>query len=107
MFEQSKAAKRRFNDGNFHSAYFVGDGLDVGAGSDSLEKVMSSFIGIDSITSWDIENGDAQYLQTIPDNSFDFVHSSHCLEHMIDVPVALSNWLRVLKPEGYLIVTAR
>lgn len=36
MYEQSKAAKRRFSDGNFHSKYFVGSGIDVGAGTDSL-----------------------------------------------------------------------
>lgn len=28
MNEQSKAAKRRFNDGNFHSKYFRGEGID-------------------------------------------------------------------------------
>jgi SAM-dependent methyltransferase len=54
---------------------------------------------------WDLENGDAQYMKGVPDASLDFVHSSHCLEHMVDPKVALENWLRILKPGGFLIVT--
>jgi ubiquinone/menaquinone biosynthesis C-methylase UbiE len=40
----------------------------------------------------------------VPDESFDFVYSSHCLEHVHEVPHALRNWLRILKPGGYLYV---
>jgi ubiquinone/menaquinone biosynthesis C-methylase UbiE len=36
---------------------------------------------------------------------YDFVHSSHSLEHMIDPVEALVNWIRVLKPGGHLIIT--
>jgi len=35
----------------------------------------------------------------------DFVHSSHCLEHMRDPREAMHHWLRVLKAGGHLIVT--
>ena len=38
------------------------------------------------------------------DNSFDFVYSSHCLEDMEDVETALKNWVRILKPGGFLYV---
>jgi SAM-dependent methyltransferase len=105
MFEQSKAAKRRFFDGKFHSRYFVGAGIDIGAGNDSLETVKSQFRGITSIRSWDMPDGDAQYLATIKDNTFDFAHSSHCLEHMHYPAEALNNWIRVVRPNGYVIVT--
>jgi SAM-dependent methyltransferase len=44
-------------------------------------------------------------LEGVASASFDFVHSSHCLEHMRNPEEALTNWLRVLKPGGYLIVT--
>ena len=35
-YEQSKAAKRRFDDGAFQSRYFVGRGIDIGGGPDPL-----------------------------------------------------------------------
>jgi len=105
MKEQSKAAKRRFNDGYFHSQYFVGNGIDVGSGDDSLASYARVFSGIKSIREWDKADGDAQYLSNCPDNSYDFLHSSHCLEHMVDVSIAMQNWARVVKSGGFLIVT--
>jgi SAM-dependent methyltransferase len=37
--------------------------------------------------------------------SFDFVASSHCLEHLHDPSDALLAWSQVVKPGGFLIVT--
>ena len=105
MFEQSKAAKRRFNDGNFHCKYFRGIGIDIGAGNDTLQNVSQSFPGIRRVRAWDIADGDAQYLETVKDGEYDFVHASHCLEHMVDWKIALENWIRVVKPTGYLVIT--
>jgi len=105
MLEQSKSAKRRFYDGNFLTKYFVGDGIDIGCGDDSISKYISSFKFINSVKSWDKIDGDAQYLKSINDNSYDFVHSSHSLEHMKDVFISLTNWIRILKSGGYLIIT--
>jgi ubiquinone/menaquinone biosynthesis C-methylase UbiE len=31
----------------------------------------------------------------VVDGSVDFVHSSHCLEHMVDVRETLKNWIRI------------
>lgn len=105
MHEQSKAAKRRFYDGSFHSRYFVGEGIDIGGKPDPLSQYIGSFPAMHSVRIWDIEDGDAQFLHGVPDNSFDFLASSHCLEHMVDVKEALQNWIRIVKPEGYLIIT--
>jgi SAM-dependent methyltransferase len=63
------------------------------------------FRGIRSVRSWDLDDGDAQLLKGIPDNTYDFVHSSHCLEHLHDPSDGLHNWLRVVKPGGHLIFT--
>lgn len=41
----------------------------------------------------------------VADNTFDFVHSSHCLEHMRNPVKALSNWIRICKPGGHLVIT--
>jgi SAM-dependent methyltransferase len=40
----------------------------------------------------------------VPDHAFDFVYSSHCLEHLEDVPCALRNWVRLVKPGGWLYI---
>lgn len=103
--EQSKAAKRRFNDGNFQTKYFRGTGIDIGAGNDGLNKSRHAFPAIDTIREWDLEDGDGQYLATVEDNTYDFLHSSHSLEHMVDWKVAITNWIRVVTPEGYLVIT--
>lgn len=105
MLEQSKSAKRRFNVGAFHSRYFVGAGIDIGGKPDPLGQYAGLFSNMESVLTWDIEDGDAQLMEEVEDNSFDFVHSSHCLEHMRDVDESLGNWIRITKPGGYLILT--
>lgn len=104
-WEQSKAAKRRFNDGMFHSRYFAGAGLDIGGKPDPLQQYAGVFPLLKSVRTWDMEDGDAQDLAGVADASVDFVHSSHCLEHMNDVYAAIENWIRVIRPGGYLIIT--
>ena len=69
--------------------------MDIGFGGDSI---------VPNATGWDFEHGDAQYLKGLNDEQFDFVYSSHTLEHMQDPAVALKNWYRVLKKGGYLII---
>jgi len=105
MFEQSKAVKRRFHIGAFHNSYFVGYGIDIGCGQDSLNNYRHVFRGIDHVRGWDLPDGDAQYLKGVDDNTYDFVTSSHCLEHMVDATTALSNWIRVCKRGGYVVIT--
>ena len=92
--ETSKAFARRDQEG-FFVKYCRGRGLDIGYGGDLLCA---------NARGWDIEDGDAMLLSGLPDASFDFVYSSHTLEHMRDLDVALGNWWRVLKPNGYLIL---
>ena len=92
--ESTKARERRQKEGFFND-FCVGKGLDVGYGGDLLTP---GCIG------WDMEHGDAQYLQGVPDESYDFVSSSHTLEHMVDPLVSLKNWWRVVRRGGYLIL---
>lgn len=92
--ETSKARHRRIGEG-FFDQYCRGRGLDIGFGGDLLTA---------DCEGWDYEHGDAQYLKGAPDSAYDFVYSSHTLEHMIDSEVALKNWWRVLKKGGYLIL---
>jgi len=103
MYETSKALMRRLHDSRFATRYFVGDGIDIGAGPDPLGQYGQQFPQMLSCYDWDIKDGDAQYLATLTDGSLDYVHSSHCLEHMVDPYVAFGNWLRVLRPGGHLV----
>lgn len=92
--ETTKARPRRINEG-FFEKFCHGKGLDIGYGGDLL---------CENCRGWDIEDGDAQFLNGLANSSFDFVYSSHTLEHIADSKLALSNWWRVLKPNGYLIL---
>jgi len=105
MWEQSKSARRRYLEGAFHTRYFVGHGVDIGGAPDPLAQYVRIFPLMQSVRIWDVADGDAQYMESVPEAHFDFVHSSHCLEHMVDVPVALKHWTRILKPGGHLIIT--
>lgn len=92
--ETGKAQTRRQREG-FFEKYCRGEGLDIGCGNDPV---------VSGCSGWDLENGDAQYLLGVEDESFDFVYSSHCIEHMDDVREAIRNWFRVVRSGGYLII---
>lgn len=105
MKECSKSIARRLGDSNFSQRYFVGVGVDIGGKPDPLCLYAELFSGIKSVKTWDWEDGDAQNMATVADGSFDFVHSSHCLEHLVEPLAGLKNWLRIIRPGGYLVIT--
>lgn len=105
MNETSKALIRRLHDVRYANTYFRGDGIDIGAGNDSLANYSQQFPLMTSVRSWDLPDGDAQLMEGVADNSFDFVHSSHCLEHLVNPFDAYKNWLRICKPGGHIITT--
>lgn len=105
MKECSKSVARRLADSNFSRRYFVGHGLDIGGKPDPLCLYKEMFCQLASVRTWDWEDGDAQQLADVADGVFDFVHSSHCLEHLVDPRLGLVNWLRVVRAGGYLVVT--
>lgn len=47
---------------------------------------------------------EASHLQGIADASYDFVLSSHCIEHLANPLLGLSEWIRVLKEDGLLVL---
>lgn len=104
MYECSKANMRRLRDSRFATRYFVGNGIDIGAGEDPLETYRELFPAMKSCRAWEWHHGDGQLLTGVADASMDFVHSSHSLEHMGDPREALANWIRVLTPGGHLVV---
>lgn len=99
-----RALMRRLHDARFATRYFVGAGIDVGSGYDSLSSYMTFFPLITSVLSWDLPQGDGQKLEGVPDGAFDFLYSSHCLEHLGNVSAALRRWIEVVRPGGHLVI---
>ena len=48
--------------------------------------------------------GEASNLEFIEDSSYDFVLSSHCIEHLANPLQGLAEWIRVLKQDGLLVL---
>lgn len=103
MKECSKSVARRLSDSRFVRKYFRGSGVDIGGAPDPLALYAEFFPLMTSVRTWDLNDGDAQFMAGVEDNSFDFVFSSHCLEHLNDPLEGLQNWVRVTKPGGYVI----
>jgi len=89
--------------------YTKGIGIEVGCG---LNKIHTSAIGINIVLS-DQDYGypfgaqikaDGTSLPWFADSSLDYVFSSHCLEHFYEPEIALKEWTRVLKIDGYLVL---
>lgn len=72
-------------------------GLDIGCGTEPIT---------DEVQKWDyiLGSGDATLMEGVMDETFDYVFSSHCLEHLADPVTALRNWWRILRPGGKLIL---
>ena len=105
MKECSKSIARRLSDINFTSKYFVGNGVDIGGKPDPLGLYQELFCQMKSVNTWDWEDGDAEIMAGVPDGMYDFVHSSHCLEHLVNPLEGIKNWVRIVRPGGYLVVT--
>ncbi len=102
--ETGKAAIRRGFDRRY-VRYLSGSGIDIGSGDDPLSSYKELFPMMTSCRAWDKQDGDAQFMASVPDDTYDFVHSSHCLEHLENPNEALENWIRICKPGGYLLIT--
>lgn len=74
-----------------------GRGLDVGAGKWPLPGAEA----IDAIWEMGKQEGDAYCL---PGTDWDFIFSSHCLEHLEDPVTALEHWKTRLRPGGVLFL---
>jgi SAM-dependent methyltransferase len=72
-----------------------GEGIDIGAGPDLISPNAVRF---------DQEQGDANKVDEYFDRQFDFVFSSHCLEHMYDPVDAMRRWWSLVKPGGHMIL---
>lgn len=86
---------------NYYDLYLHGNGIDIGCGNDPLVIPKGNVMKYDKI--YDPDN-DANTLNNIQHIKFDFVYSSHCLEHLDDPYVSFLDWIRVCKKGGYLYI---
>lgn len=70
-----------------------GYGVDVGAGRWPLPGAIP------------VELKDGGDAMDLPEGPFDFVFSSHCLEHLLDPVAAIEHWKEKLKPGGVLFLS--
>ena len=101
MAETSKSHKRRVEEG-FFEKYVKGKVIDIGVGRHDTHD------GADPLTpdcdTWDKDNGDAHYMSSVLDETYDTVYNSHLLEHLEKPVTAIRSWFRILKSGGHLIM---
>lgn len=89
--------------------------LHVGCGRNTKARTTAAFntaawrecrLDIDSAVQPDIV-GTMTDMQAVADQSMDAVYSSHNIEHLYphEVPIALAEFRRVLKPDGFAVIT--
>ena len=81
--------------GSVEKAATSGRGIDIGCGPDPVTPDARRF---------DLEDGDANVASQFVKEQFDFVFSSHCLEHMHDPRLTILDWWKLVKPDGHLFV---
>lgn len=89
----NEASKSRQLWGALELSVLKGKGLDIGCGGDPVFRDVRGF---------DVADGDANEITRFVHEEFDFVFSSHCLEHMVDPRKALLEWWALVKPGGHL-----
>ncbi|MFA4981714.1 MAG: methyltransferase domain-containing protein [Candidatus Omnitrophota bacterium] len=75
--------------------YCIGKGIDIGADAWPLPG---------AIPILNEEHQNAYKLDNFPDNSLDYVFSSHCLEHLDKWQAALKLWIKKIKQQGILFL---
>lgn len=92
MFEASKTKKTW---GPQVKSLLKGKGLDIGCGPDPIDPSADRF---------DLEQGDANQITKFVSKKYDYVFSSHCLEHMNEPIRALKDWCSLVEDGGHIIL---
>ena len=90
--------------------YCIGKGCDVGFGGDKIMKLNCdgidfpqpyTYTGKDKVDiGCDVINNEIP----VPDNTYDYVYTSHLIEDFVDTNDALKKFIRILKNGGNLIL---
>ena len=99
-------------------------GLEIGGPSHAFHCLYQSVKSLDNLvfskkTVWDNHTDEYKYygnkigsvivsdavnIQTVQNEFYDFVFSSHSLEHIANPLKAINEWLRIIKNNGYIII---
>ena len=90
-----EASKTKIYFGVLENQIFKGKGIDIGCGNDPIFADIERF---------DILDGDANNICKYVKKQFDFVFSSHCLEHMKNPFHTIQQWWTLVKENGYLYI---
>ena len=90
----NEASKTRTEWTALELGILQGTGIDIGCGPDPVTPNVRPF---------DREHGDANVITQYVTETFDFVFSAHCLEHMRDPWAALLEWWKLVRPGGHLL----
>ena len=91
MNETSKSKKVW---GSLENSIVEGQGIDIGCGPDPVRPDVRRF---------DWTEGDANRITEYVHEQFDYVFSSHCLEHMHQPRKAILEWWSLVRPGGHLM----
>jgi len=91
----NEASKSKQHWGTLEKSILVGTGIDIGCGPDPVTSSARRF---------DLGDGDANVVSQYVKEQFDFVYSSHCLEHMHDPRTTILDWWKLVKPGGHLFI---
>jgi SAM-dependent methyltransferase len=87
--------------------YCVGSGLEVGPGNNPYCPLKGT-VFVDKFDYADcrfkVQKIENAWELPFPDNHFDFLFTSHCLEHCPDTIGTLLEWCRVIRPGGRLVL---
>jgi SAM-dependent methyltransferase len=109
---------RRVRGGWIYEGEFYPDYLTVGGGTFAIQRTAAKYCkghGLDvgagywplpGSTPLDIELGEGTVnrIEDFPDDSQDYVFSSHCLEHILHWEKELDIWIRRIRPGGILFL---
>jgi SAM-dependent methyltransferase len=89
----NEASKTRNIMGPLEKSVLIGSGIDIGCGPDPI---------LPGVRTFDVDDGDANVVSQHVHEQFDFVFSSHCLEHMHQPREAILEWWKLVKPGGHI-----
>jgi len=108
IFEREKAVSETSKARGSLAAFCRGNGLDIGYGGDPIVPHAICLDLPERYASYKRHpqhlHGDARDLHWFREDCLDYVYSSHLLEDFEDTKAVMSEWLRVIKTGGVLVL---